>query len=51
MKKLKIMIVEYEGDILILYKDCLTSKGHQVVNKYLSADCIMTDTEKESPDV
>jgi DNA-binding NtrC family response regulator len=50
-KRLKIMIIEDEEDILILYNDYLISKGHQVINKYLSADSIITDIEKETPDV
>lgn len=45
------MIIEDEEDILILYNDYLSSKGHQVINKCLSADRILTDIEKEPPDV
>jgi len=48
---IKIMIIEDEEDILILYNDYLSSKGHQVVNRYLNADSIITDIEKETPDV
>jgi two-component SAPR family response regulator len=50
-KRLKIMILEDEEDILILYNDYLSSKGHQVVNKYKSANNILKDIEKETPDV
>ena len=50
-KRLKIMIIEDEEDILNLFNDYLSSKGHQVVNRYLSADTIMTDIQKETPDV
>ena len=45
------MIIEDEEDILILYNDYLSSRAHQVVNKYPSADTILTDIEKEPPDV
>jgi DNA-binding NtrC family response regulator len=45
------MIVEDEEDILTLYNDYLSSKGHQVVNRYLSPDSIMNDFEKETLDV
>lgn len=45
------MILEDEEDILILYNDYLSSKGHQVVNKYKSANNILKDIEKETPDV
>lgn len=45
------MIVEDEEDILTLYNDYLSGKGHQVVNRYLSTDSIMNDLEKETPDV
>jgi DNA-binding NtrC family response regulator len=50
-KKLKIMILEDEEDILTLYNDYLSSKGHQVVNRYLSPDSIMNAFQKETPDV
>jgi DNA-binding NtrC family response regulator len=50
-KRLKIVIVEDEEDILTLYNDYLSGKGHQVINRYLSTDSIMTDLEKETPDV
>ena len=50
-KRLKIMILEDEEDILTLYNDYLSSKGHQVVNKYKSANNILKDIEKDTPDV
>lgn len=37
-KKLKVMIVEDEEDILILYKDFLSGKGHDVTTMYLNGD-------------
>ena len=45
------MILEDEEDILTLYNDYFSSKGHQVVNKYKSANNILKDIEKETPDV
>jgi FixJ family two-component response regulator len=48
-KRLKIMILEDEEDILTLYNDYLSSKGHQVVNKYKSTNNILYDIEKETP--
>ena len=45
------MIIEHEEDILTLFNDYLSLKGHPVVSKYLSADSIMSDIEKEMPDV
>ena len=50
-ERLKIMIIEDEEDILTLYNDYLSSKGHQVVNKYKSTNNILKDIEKETPDV
>lgn len=49
--RLKIMIIEDEEDILILYNDYLSSKGHEVINRYLNADSIMSDIEKDTPDI
>ena len=37
-KKLKVMIVEDEEDIIILYKDFLSAKGHDVTTMYLNGD-------------
>lgn len=45
------MILEDEEDILTLYNDYLSSKGHQVINKYKSANNILKDIEKGTPDV
>jgi DNA-binding NtrC family response regulator len=49
-KKLKIMIIEDEEDNLIVYKDYLTSKGHDV-SSYLTTDNVMTDFDKILPDI
>jgi DNA-binding NtrC family response regulator len=40
-KKLKVMIVEDEEDILILYKDFLSGKGHDVTTIYLDGDVMI----------
>lgn len=50
-KRLKIMIVEDEEDILLLYNDYLCSNGHQVVNRYLNSELIISELEKEPADV
>lgn len=50
-KPVRIMIIEHEEDILTLFNDYLSLKGHHVVSKYLSADSIMSDIEKDMPDV
>jgi len=50
-KPVRIMIIEHEEDILTLFSDYLSLKGHHVVSKYLSADRIMSDIEKDMPDV
>lgn len=50
-KRLKIMIIEDEEDILTLYNDYLSSKGHWIVNRYLRADKMLGDLQKESPDI
>jgi DNA-binding NtrC family response regulator len=50
-KRLKIMIIEDEEDILTLYNDYLISRGHQVIIKSESGDSIMTEIERETPDV
>ncbi|HJU80012.1 MAG TPA: response regulator [Nitrososphaeraceae archaeon] len=46
-----IMILDDEEDILKLYSDFLTSKGHKVLKTYINADTILDDIEIESPDV
>jgi CheY-like chemotaxis protein len=50
-KKLKIMIIEDEEDILILYKDFLSVLGHEIVCNSLHANNIMSDFEKNLPDI
>ena len=47
----KVMIVEDELDILLLYKDFLISKGYSVIVSSTFADEILTDYEKYMPDI
>ena len=46
MKNFKIMIVEDEEDILILYKDFLSGKGHDVTTSYHNGDVRIEDIVK-----
>jgi DNA-binding NtrC family response regulator len=50
-KRLKVIIIEDDEDNLNLYNDYLCHKGHHVVNTYHKTDSIMTDIEKDTPDV
>jgi DNA-binding LytR/AlgR family response regulator len=50
-KKLKIMIIEDEEDILILYSDFLRVLDHEIVCNSLHANHIMSDFEKYVPDI
>lgn len=45
------MILEDEEDILTLYNDYFSSKGHQVVCKCKTANNILNEIEREIPDV
>lgn len=45
------MIIEDEPDILNLYYDYLSRIGHKVINRYLNGDTIITDIQKEAPDI
>jgi DNA-binding response OmpR family regulator len=47
----KVMIVEDELDILILYKDFLRSKGYSVIVSSTFADEVLIDYEKYMPDL
>lgn len=47
----KVMIVEDEQDILLLYKDYLKSKGHFVTVSSTTADEVLVDYEKYAPDI
>lgn len=50
-KKLKIMIVEDEEDILILYKDFLSSKGHDVTTTYLNGDDMIKEIDSVKSEI
>ena len=50
-RQLRIMIVEDEQDILLLYKDYLMSKGHKVLATSTTANEIMFDYDRIKPDV
>lgn len=50
-RKAKVMIIEDEEDILTLYRDYLSSRGHHVVSCCLSANDIITNFEKSEPDI
>ena len=45
------MILDDEEDILRLYSDYLSSKGHRVINTYVNAENILQDIDIESPDI
>ena len=50
-QKLKIMIVNDEEDILHLYTNYLSKKGHQVIGKYSDASDFRDDVRVNTPDV
>ena len=50
-KQLKIMIIEDEQDILLLYKDYLLSRGHKIVATSTTANEILSDYDRIQPDV
>jgi CheY-like chemotaxis protein len=50
-KQFKIMIIEDEQDILLLYKDYLLSRGHKIVATSTTANEIMSDYDRIQPDV
>ena len=50
-KRLSIMIIEDEQDILLLYKDYLLSRGHNVVATSTTANEILSDYDRIMPDV
>ncbi|MGB8027356.1 MAG: response regulator [Nitrososphaeraceae archaeon] len=50
-EKLKIMIVQGDEDNLTLYSDFLSRRGYHVIARYTKGDDILTDVEKEPPDV
>ncbi|MDP9489466.1 MAG: response regulator [Thermoproteota archaeon] len=50
-KTYTIMILDDEEDILNLYSDYLSSKGHRVLKTYVNADTILDDIDIEFPDL
>jgi DNA-binding NtrC family response regulator len=50
-RRLSIMIIEDEQDILLLYKDYLMSRGHNVVATSTTANEILSDYDRIQPDV
>ena len=50
-RKLKIMIIENEEDILTLYKDFLSRKGYDVTTMYLNGDVIIEEIDKARSDL
>ena len=46
-----IMILDDEEDILKLYNDYLSSKGHRIIRTYVNADNILEDIDIECPDL
>lgn len=50
-KQFSIIIIEDEQDILLLYKDYLLSRGHNVVATSTTANEIMSDYDRIRPDV
>ena len=45
------MILDDEEDVLRLYNDYLSSKGHRVVHMYVNAETILQEIDVECPDV
>lgn len=45
------MILEDEEDILILYKDYLSGRGHDVVSTYLTANNVLSEFGEKLPDI
>jgi CheY-like chemotaxis protein len=50
-KQFKIMIIEDEQDILLLYKDYLLSRGHKILATSTTANEIISDYDRIQPDV
>ena len=50
-RKLKVLIIEDEQDLLTLFRDYLSAQGHEVVSCYLNANNILRDFEKNKPDI
>jgi DNA-binding response OmpR family regulator len=50
-KRLNILIIEDEQDILLLYKDYLSNRGHNVMATSTTANEIISDYDRIKPDV
>jgi DNA-binding NtrC family response regulator len=50
-KTYTIIILDDEEDILNLYSDYLSSKGHRVLKTYVNANTILDDIDIEFPDL
>ncbi len=50
-KTYTIMILDDEEDVLNLYSDYLSSRGHRVLKTYVNADTILDDIDIEFPDL
>jgi len=50
-EKLKIMIIEGDDDNLSLYSDYLSNRGYDVIARYTKGNNILSDVEKQPPDV
>jgi len=50
IKTLTIMILDDEEDILTLYNDYLSRKGHRVIRTYVNSETIIDDIDIERPD-
>src|SRR5688572_21801708 len=48
-KRLTIMILDDEEDILTLYSDYLSRKGHRIIRTYINSETILDDIDIERP--
>jgi DNA-binding NtrC family response regulator len=49
IKRLTIMILDDEEDILTLYSDYLSRKGHRIIRTYINSETILDDIDIERP--
>ena len=47
---LTIMILDDEEDILTLYSDYLSRKGHRIIKTYVNSETVLDDIDIERPD-
>ena len=50
-KGLKILVVEDEEDILLVYNDYFSSRGHDIVSTHLTAENFMPEYDEKFPDI